>query len=71
MAAVRPDHTAGARRFPTLSLAAALAAALAGCTFGQEQARSAPAPVTAARGRGPGQYQPLACQKALARWAVP
>jgi serine protease DegQ len=51
MTAVRPDHTAWARRFPTLSLAlaAALAAALAGCTFGQEPARSAPAPVTAAR----------------------
>lgn len=51
MAAIRPDRTAWARRSPQLSLAlaAVLAAALTGCTFGQEQARSAPVPVTAAQ----------------------
>src|SRR5215211_7445112 len=51
MAAARPAHwTARARPLPALALAAAVAAALAGCTLGQQpQARSTPAPVTAAR----------------------
>jgi serine protease DegQ len=49
MAAVRPDRTRRARPYPALAvaLAAVLAAALSGCSFGREQARSAP--VTAAR----------------------
>ena len=51
MAAARPAHRpARARQLPALALAAALAAALAGCSLGQHpQARSAPAPGTAAR----------------------
>jgi serine protease DegQ len=52
MAAVRPEpaaRTERARPVLALALAALLAAALAGCSFGQEPARSAPAPVTAAR----------------------
>jgi serine protease DegQ len=51
MPAARPAHRpARAGPLPALALVAALAAALAGCTLGQQpQARSTPAPVTAAR----------------------
>jgi serine protease DegQ len=51
MPAARPVHRpARAGPLPALALVAALAAALAGCTLGQQpQARSTPAPVTAAR----------------------
>src|SRR5215218_3291160 len=51
MAAARSAYRpARARPLPALALAAALAAALAGCSLGQQpQARSTPAPVTAAR----------------------
>jgi serine protease DegQ len=50
MTAARPDPAAQARPAVALVLAVALAAGLAGCTLGQQpQARSTPAPVTAAR----------------------
>jgi serine protease DegQ len=50
MTAARPDPAARARPAVALALAATLVAALAGCTLGQQpQARSTPAPVTAAR----------------------
>jgi serine protease DegQ len=49
MPVTRPDHTDRGRPALALVLAAVLAAALAGCDFGPEQARSAPPPVTAVR----------------------
>jgi serine protease DegQ len=49
MAAVPPDRIRPARPALAVVLAVVLAAALSGCTVGQEPARSAPAPVTAVR----------------------